>query len=757
MRKKLLSVILACSMAVSVSTVAFAEDTVVYAADQNTDSYQEIQTTDGYATNNALYHNYLYGIYASPSNSFLSVLSDGSVMRVEAADGKLHIETYNKTGKLLTSKELDLELPVFGGFYEGADDFYVVTGQENPEESDDVEVLRVTKYDKDWNRLGEASVKGANTRVPFDAGNVAMEESGGSLYIHTCHKMYKLSDGKAHQANMTFAMNEENMKITQQQTEIDNLRVGYVSHSFNQYILIDGDDMYRLDHGDAYPRSVVLTKCDKNNFNEITNYTHTLSITGKFGDNYTGVAVGGMILKNGNIFVAGTSMDQEQDELRGMKNIYVTKTSTDLTHNEKYDLTHHTKEEKILAENPYIINLPDDKMLVIWDEYDGNYSVEYVRAMVINENGEMEGHSVALQGHLSDSKPVLTGDNKLLWYYTQDSSPVFCQLDLEKLQEMNEDVVIPIQKCDVVANNTTMVYKAGTTQEPSFDLYFEKHRLEKDKDYTYKVIGGDNAGEGKVVISGCGPYKGTIEIPFTVKQKEIGSTSISLSNKFFEMDGKAKKPEVTVIDNNIKLQEGTDYKVTYENNVNVGEAHVIIEGIGNYSGTCKLRFYIRPNNDTNDTSAKPSDSGQQIPAQNQKQDKDQQQNSVTKDQQQEEQTEDQPEDDQEFEEDETENINKNTKVSKPARINAVRITVRGKKITVTWSKKKKVDGYQIQYSTNAKFKKGKNTVTKKTKKTSFTIKNTNKKTYYIKVRTYKKVNGKYVYGNWSACSKIIRL
>ena len=271
------------------------------------------------------------------------------------------------------------------------------------------------------------------------------------------------------------------------------------------------------------------------------------------------------------------------------------------------------------------------------------------------------------------------------------------------------------------------------------------------------MIGGDNAGEGKVVISGCGPYKGTIEIPFTVKQKEIGSTSRSLSNDFFEMDGKAKKPEVTVKDNNIKLQEGTDYKVTYENNVNVGEAHVIIEGIGNYSGTCKLRFYIKPNHDTNDTSAKPSDSGQQIPAQNQKQDKDQQQNSVTKDQQQEEQTEDQPEDDQEFEEDETENINKNTKVSKPARINAVRITVRGKKITVTWSKKKKVDGYQIQYSTNAKFKKGKNTVTKKTKKTSFTIKNTNKKTYYIKVRTYKKVNGKYVYGNWSACSKIIRL
>ena len=40
--------------------------------------------------------------------------------------------------------------------------------QSNAAESDSAEVIRVVKYDKDWNRLGAASLKGANTTIPFD-------------------------------------------------------------------------------------------------------------------------------------------------------------------------------------------------------------------------------------------------------------------------------------------------------------------------------------------------------------------------------------------------------------------------------------------------------------------------------------------------------------------------------------------------------------------------------------------------------------
>jgi len=43
-----------------------------------------------------------------------------------------------------------------------------------------------------------------------------------------------------------------------------------------------------------------------------------------------------------------------------------------------------------------------------------------------------------------------------------------------------------------------------------------------------------------------------------------------------------------------KLTEGTHYTVSYENNVKVGTASFMIEGVGNYGGTKKVTFKIKP-------------------------------------------------------------------------------------------------------------------------------------------------------------------
>ena len=79
-----------------------------------------------------------------------------------------------------------------------------------------------------------------------------------------------------------------------------------------------------------------------------------------------------------------------------------------------------------------------------------------------------------------------------------------------------------------------------------------------------------------------------------------------------------------------------------------------------------------------------------------------------------------------------------------------------KKITVTWKKVSKAKGYQVQVSTNKKFKKSKIILTKTTKKKKLTItkKLKSKKTYFVRVRaytTYKASNGKTnkVYSDWN--------
>ena len=59
--------------------------------------------------------------------------------------------------------------------------------------------------------------------------------------------------------------------------------------------------------------------------------------------------------------------------------------------------------------------------------------------------------------------------------------------------------------------------------------------------------------------------------------------------------GKAVTPNVIVKHNDVALVEGTDYTLTYTNNIKIGTAKVKVEGIGNYEGTKEVSFKILKN------------------------------------------------------------------------------------------------------------------------------------------------------------------
>ena len=95
-------------------------------------------------------------------------------------------------------------------------------------------------------------------------------------------------------------------------------------------------------------------------------------------------------------------------------------------------------------------------------------------------------------------------------------------------------------------------------------------------------------------------------------------------------------------------------------------------------------------------------------------------------------------------------------VAKPKSTNPKKVKAAKKAISVTWKKVGGVKGYQIQIATDKKFKKNKKTVTvKKQKTTKTTVKKLKaKKKYYVRVRTYKIVNGKKVYSSWSKVKSV---
>ena len=93
---------------------------------------------------------------------------------------------------------------------------------------------------------------------------------------------------------------------------------------------------------------------------------------------------------------------------------------------------------------------------------------------------------------------------------------------------------------------------------------------------------------------------------------------------------------------------------------------------------------------------------------------------------------------------------------RPKTTKVKRLKKGSKSITVKWKKQtKQVDGYQIQYSTNKKFKGAKTVTLTGAKKTTKRIKGLKgKKKYYVRIQTFKKVNGRYYFSDWSKVKRV---
>ncbi len=87
----------------------------------------------------------------------------------------------------------------------------------------------------------------------------------------------------------------------------------------------------------------------------------------------------------------------------------------------------------------------------------------------------------------------------------------------------------------------------------------------------------------------------------------------------------------------------------------------------------------------------------------------------------------------------------------PKAVKLTSLTAGKKELTVKWAKGSNITGYEIEYSLKKNFKGSKTVTIKKAATTKTVLKKLQaKKTYYIRIRTYKTVNGKKYYSAWSA-------
>lgn len=382
-----------------------------------------------------------YVDYSSTVKSYLVAQKDGSFMRVEAINGQVVIETYSSELQFESALLLKYELPLFGGFYEGTDSFFLVFGQENPAEDDATEVIRVVRYDKSWNRLSAASLYGANTAIPFEEGSLRMVQSGDFLYIHTCHEMYHLLNGINQQANLMLAVRISTMEVEECFDSVGDSSDGYVGRSFNQFIAADEDAILSVNHGNAYPRAVVLSryalKTEESIFANNCVSVETLPIAGESGDYNTGTSVGGFEVSETSYLIAGNSADRAVNEnMNAVRNIFVTSTlktrfSADGTR--CIWITNYPTDDSSYfgqVSTPHIMTV-ENGFLLLWTV---KGRLNYV---LLDDNGDMIGEIMSADAALSDCKPIVA-DGAVYWYCTQNSAPVFYCIDPEKPETVTE-------------------------------------------------------------------------------------------------------------------------------------------------------------------------------------------------------------------------------------------------------------------------------------------------------------------------------
>lgn len=584
-----------------------------------------------------------YEAWATTIDSYLTTSPDGNLMRVQAGalDGKLLIEYYDTSYNFKRAMTLDLSLPIFGAFYESNDNYYVLTGQNNPDHNDSVETYRVTKYSKDWKAQGSCSLFGANTAQPFAFGTARMMVSGNYLYVRTCHVMYN-----GHQANVTFSVNTSDMSIMDQYYKVEYTPSGYVSHTFTQFLKMDNGTFLGVDQGDTYPRGINLVKStiDSSTGRFTKNFSTSVIMDFTLGSGtYTAATVGGFEYSDSSYLVAGSC---DIDNTRTTRNVFILSAPKSgdtpvIRYLSNYAGTEDT------ASAPHLIKTGSNSFIIMWS------SQGHVYYTALDGNGQQTSSIYQMVGNLSDCVPVIV-NGKLIWYTWKNEVNTFYSINLSNLSEnhasritnghkfANETPVNGLMKrsCTVCGYQDTVSVPTSINlwkkKEPdsynyiymgrsnymdigqSADLWWTPDFNSANSSYPelseceiscsdesvlsikmntidMATITAKKAGKATISIKSKYSDDYVLKTDFYVNMIDSSNSRLSLKRSTYNYDGTEHKPSATLTINGAAATEGTDFKLSYEGDlVNAGTVTVTATGIGKYTGSVSTTYRINP-------------------------------------------------------------------------------------------------------------------------------------------------------------------
>ena len=221
--------------------------------------------------------------------------------------------------------------------------------------------------------------------------------------------------------------------------------------------------------------------------------------------------------------------------------------------------------------------------------------------VLTGETGNMEGAAIVLgNGEYAMEEPILctVKDGQITLGVNGIASSQWVSFDNFRLIYYGlsgEDVTNPpVAKKELVYTGKSQVLiEAGSHEVGEIQYSLDKENFSTELPQAtnagsysiwYRVVDENNEPllSVKKITANIAPVNATDYI--SMELADAGTT--------YTYDATAKEPEVIVKGGIKRLTAGTDYVVTYEDNVNAGTAKAILTGLGNYKGTIVAPFNI---------------------------------------------------------------------------------------------------------------------------------------------------------------------
>ena len=148
--------------------------------------------------------------------------------------------------------------------------------------------------------------------------------------------------------------------------------------------------------------------------------------------------------------------------------------------------------------------------------------------------------------------------------------------------------------CTVTCNSSSKKYTGGPIKPGVTVTAADGTVLTEGVDYKVNYVKNVKVGNAYAIVTGLGKYSGQAAAPFKIVKRSLEDAEITIPYNNYKYRAKEIKPAVTVTYKGILLKEGTDYTVSYSNNLNVGTAKVTVTGIGKYKSSLTKSFNIVP-------------------------------------------------------------------------------------------------------------------------------------------------------------------